>query len=264
MTSALNRHQFGTNAEKYATSAVHAKGASLAALVSAMAPEPSWQMLDLATAAGHTAFAFAPHVASVVASDLTPEMLQVAEREASVRGLANVRFVKADAQALPFEDATFDAVTCRIAPHHFPRIDRFLDEVARVLVPGGRVGVVDNLAPDTRTTPGFTGDDLEAAAEDYNLFEKLRDPSHFRALGFADWLGALDDAGFTALDHDVLAKEMRFDDWAERMNVADAVAEELLRMIEEGSTAFRAYLKPDVRSDGLWFTLAEGLFVARR
>ncbi|MEO0619799.1 MAG: methyltransferase type 11, partial [Pseudomonadota bacterium] len=73
MPKALNRHQFGVNAEKYATSAVHAKGASLAALVTAMAPEPDWRLLDVATAAGHTALAFAPHVAEVVAGDLTPQ-----------------------------------------------------------------------------------------------------------------------------------------------------------------------------------------------
>ena len=65
--------QFGPNASKYATSRVHAKGASLARLVELVEPRADWQMLDIATAAGHTAFVFAPLVAHVVASDVTPE-----------------------------------------------------------------------------------------------------------------------------------------------------------------------------------------------
>ncbi|MEL7543137.1 MAG: methyltransferase domain-containing protein [Pseudomonadota bacterium] len=261
MPKALNRHQFGVNAEKYATSSVHAKGASLAALVSAMAPGPAWRMLDIATAAGHTALAFAPHVAHVVASDLTPEMLDVARRQADEKAAANVSFEIADAERLPFADGTFDAVTCRIAPHHFPDIGGFLDGVRRALKPGGKFGLVDNMAPDTRTTPGFTSDDLAAAAEDYNLFEKLRDPSHFRALQFTEWLGVLEAAGFRVTHHEVLAKPMGFLAWAERMQVSDQTLDELVRMIDEGSSAFRAYLRPEQGDDGLIFTLSEGLFV---
>jgi len=75
--------QFGANAEKYATSAVHAKGASLARLVELTAPQPDWRVLDVATAAGHTAFAFAPHVEWITAVDITPEMLTVATEEAA-------------------------------------------------------------------------------------------------------------------------------------------------------------------------------------
>ena len=115
----LIRQQFGANAANYATSTVHAKGASLNRLVEVMDPKASWQMLDIATAAGHTAFVFAPHVAEVVASDLLDEMLEVARGEAERRGIANVQFRAADAEALPFADASFDGVTCRIAPHHF-------------------------------------------------------------------------------------------------------------------------------------------------
>jgi len=75
MSKTLVQQQFGANAANYLTSAVHAKGASLARLVELVAPQKSWVALDVATGAGHTAAAFAPHVARVVASDLTPEML---------------------------------------------------------------------------------------------------------------------------------------------------------------------------------------------
>jgi hypothetical protein len=74
MTKSLVQQQFGAHAAAYATSAVHAKGASLARLVELVKPERHWQALDVATGAGHTAAAFAPHVARVIASDLTEEM----------------------------------------------------------------------------------------------------------------------------------------------------------------------------------------------
>ncbi|MCA9917809.1 MAG: methyltransferase domain-containing protein, partial [Anaerolineales bacterium] len=122
------QQQFGANAAAYATSTVHAKGYSLARLVEITQPQPDWQVLDVATAAGHTAFVFAPHVAHVIASDLTPEMLTVAAGLATEKGLSNVSFEPADAEALPYQDATFDLVTCRIAPHHFPDIQQFITE----------------------------------------------------------------------------------------------------------------------------------------
>lgn len=262
MTKSLNRSQFGGNAEKYVTSAVHAGGASLEALVAAVAPQADWRVLDVATAAGHTAFAFSPHVAQVVASDLTPRMLEVAADEARSRGLANVSFRAADAEALPFDDATFDAVTCRIAAHHFPHVDVFLSEVKRVLKPGGVLGLVDNVAPDVRSTPGLTSDELARGATEYNAFETLRDPSHHRALQFTEWLAALDDAGFAVGHHELLAKPMAFQPWAERLNASADDIVTLRRMIDEGSSVLRAYLQPDARDDGLWFNLTEMVLVA--
>ena len=67
----LNQAQFGANAANYASSPVHAKGASLDRMVELAAPQASWRGLDIATAAGHTAFAFAPHVLEMTATDLT-------------------------------------------------------------------------------------------------------------------------------------------------------------------------------------------------
>lgn len=133
---ALNRAQFGTHAEAYVESPDHAGSESLDRLLETVAPQPHWQMLDVATGGGHTALAFAPHVARVVASDLTPAMVQAAARHAAARGITNVVFQVADAEALPFPDASFDLVTCRVAPHHFPNVARFVREAARVVRPG--------------------------------------------------------------------------------------------------------------------------------
>ena len=71
----LAQQRFGRAAADYATSEVHAKGASLTRLVELTEPKPHWRVLDVATGAGHTALAFAPHVAKVTATDITEEML---------------------------------------------------------------------------------------------------------------------------------------------------------------------------------------------
>ena len=129
MNKSLVQQQFGSHAAAYATSTVHAKGASLNRLVELVKPGTHWQALDIATGAGHTAAAFAPHVARVIASDITDEMLDEARKLAAGQGARQHGDGSADAEALPFEDGHFDLVTCRIAPHHFPDIPTFVGEV---------------------------------------------------------------------------------------------------------------------------------------
>jgi ubiquinone/menaquinone biosynthesis C-methylase UbiE len=141
--------QFGAAAEGYATSQVHAQGESLSVLAELIHPQADWQALDVATGAGHTSLLFAPQVAKMIATDLTEEMVNKAAELAARRGLTNMETRLADAEALPFEDSSFDLVTCRIALHHFPNARQAIQEMARVLKPGGVVGFTDNtVVPD--------------------------------------------------------------------------------------------------------------------
>jgi len=261
MNKSLVQQQFGANAAKYATSTVHAKGGSLGRMVELVAPQSTWQALDIATGAGHTAAAFAPHVARVVASDITDEMLAEAAKLAADRKLANMETAKADAEELPFPDASFDLVTSRIAPHHFPDVARFVGEVWRVLKPGGTVCIVDNISPDTESTPGFDKAALRDAALTYNAFEKIRDPSHGRALGMAEWGELLEDTGFTVTAKERMPKHMEFQPWADRMECDAATIARLRSMLVDGAPALQAFLKPREEAGKLWFTLDEALVV---
>ena len=112
---------------------------------------------------------------------------------------------------------SFDLVTCRIAPHHFPDIPTFVAETWRVLKPGGTFALVDNIAPDTESTPGFSNAELRDAALTYNAFEKIRDPSHGRCLGMAEWSEVLSDTGFDIVHKERLPKDMEFQSWGERL-----------------------------------------------
>ena len=264
MTKSLVQQKFGAHAAAYATSSVHAKGASLGRLVELVKPEPQWQALDVATGAGHTAAAFAPHVAVVIASDVTDEMLAEARKLAVAKGFTNMETATADAEALPFEDARFDLVTCRIAPHHFPDIPIFVSEVWRVLKPGGTFALVDNIAPDAESTPGFSSTELRDASVTYNAFEKIRDPSHGRCLGMAEWSEVIADTGFDLSHKERLGKDMEFQPWAERLGADAATIERLRAMLTEGTPALQAFLRPRLADGNLWFTLDEAVVIARK
>ena len=262
MNKSLVQEQFGAHAAAYVTSTVHAKGASLARLVELVRPQADWHVLDVATGAGHTALAFAPHVASVIASDLTGEMLAEAAKLAAARQLSNVETALADAEALPFEAARFDLVTCRIAPHHFPDIPTFVAEVERVLKPGGTFALVDNIEPDAESTPGFVPIELRDAALIYNTFEKMRDPSHSRCLGMTEWSELIEDVGLRIAHKERAAKEMEFEPWATRMGSSPATIERLRRILLEASPALKAFLKPRTENGVLLFTLDEAIIIA--
>src|SRR5512139_394987 len=124
---------FGQRAAFYTTSAVHKDKAVLDRLVALAHVQPTDRVLDIATGTGHTAFAFAPHVHEVIATDVTPEMLAEGEKLKVENGIGNVIFQLADVHDLPFDDESFDVVTCRRAAHHFVDIHRALREMLRVL-----------------------------------------------------------------------------------------------------------------------------------
>lgn len=264
MSKELVQKQFGAHAAAYATSQVHAKGASLARLVELVKPDKSWRALDIATGAGHTAAAFAPHVAHVIASDITQEMLAEAGKLAQERGFANMRTAEADAEALPFADAAFELVTSRIAPHHFPDPQKFVAEVARVLVPGGTFALVDNIAPDAQSTPGFSDAELADAANTYNAFEKLRDPSHVRCLGMGEWTRLMTASGLAVWHVERIPKDMDFDPWARRLGCEEATIAHLRDMLATATPALRAFLKPRTEGEALWFTLDEAILIGRK
>ena len=103
-------------------------------------------------------------------------MLERVREAAAERGLA-VETRQHAAEELPYEDASFDLVTSRIAPHHFSSPESFIRETARVLRPAGWFLLIDGSVPD----------DEPEAEEWLHQVEKLRDPSHHRLLTPRAW-----------------------------------------------------------------------------
>jgi ubiquinone/menaquinone biosynthesis C-methylase UbiE len=223
--------QFGDTAANYVTSPGHARGDDLADLAAWAAPlgGADRRALDTATGGGHTARAIAAHYGQVIASDLTYQMLATAADFIRSQGVANVRYSCADAEQLPFKDGAFDLVTCRIAPHHFDDVTRFVREVARVLQPGGHFLLIDNLAPDDPDLGAFL-----------NRVEALRDPTHVRVLSQTEWRDLVTNAGLIVEDTLIHPKTHPFTSWLDRANVPASQRPVVEAALRDASPAARA------------------------
>lgn len=138
--------------------------------------------LDVCCGPGLLACAFARVVRHAVGIDLTPAMLDQARQTQAEQGLSNLTWQEGDVNALPFPDAHFSIVSSRFALHHLLDPLAALKEMARVSKPGGRVVVAD-MAP------------APEKADALNAEERLRDPSHVRALPPEELRGLFVQAG---------------------------------------------------------------------
>lgn len=249
---ALNQQRYSAVVENYVHSTTHADSVSLERLIEMAQPQPQWRALDVATGGGHTALAFAPHVASVVAYDLTGDMLRAMRAQAQAVGAANVVCVQGDAEALPFT-AAFDLVTCRLAVHHFPNAARFVHEAARSLKAGGLLIVQDHLAPTRPKDRSYV-----------DTFEKLRDPSHVRALNLYEWRRHCRDAGLHIVHEAVHEVRHLLLPWAERQRCTPQTVAWLQIMLAQAPSAVRAYWQPQQVGTPLASFITPNLYLCAR
>lgn len=207
---------FGDRAAGYVDSAVHRRGGDLETLAEWCAGAS--RALDVATGAGHVAgAAVAAGVPAVVATDAAPGMVRTAERESP-----GVCGVVADAERLPFREGSFDAVSCRIAAHHFPAPSAFVDEAARVLAPGGVLALEDNVAPDD-----------DALDEFLDAVERLRDPTHVRSYRESQWRQWVAAAGLEVETTRRLSRTLDYREWVERGNPPEPNRRALERLFRD-------------------------------
>ena len=207
-----SQQQFGATAANYVTSAAHRTGDSLRLVEEAFAKEGRRfaTAVDIATGPGFTAFAAVPFADTVLATDLTREMLTQVTRVAKEREIEGVERALVAAESLPFRDASIDLLTCRTAAHHFLDPDAWLAEVTRVLEPRGVFVFCDTVSPED-----------EAIAEWMNEVEERRDPSHVRNRSPIGWQRSVEAAGMRVTDTAMTRVLLEFADWCARAHVSE-------------------------------------------
>jgi ubiquinone/menaquinone biosynthesis C-methylase UbiE len=153
-------------------------------LLRAARVSPDDTVLDVACGPGRLTLAFAELAGHATGLDATPAMIGRAKALQAERGARNVEWVVGEAARLPFADGNFTVVACRYSLHHVLAPPSVVAEMVRVCAPGGRVALVDVVT--TAAT--------EAA---FNHLERLRDPSHVRALRREELLGLARNSGLT-------------------------------------------------------------------
>lgn len=239
-------------AAAYARAPLFATSDDLGWLIAAAALTGWERVLDLGTAAGHAALALAPAAALLVGLDPAPAMLRQARALAEERVVSNLALVTAFADPLPFADAAFDLVTCRLAAHHFPDLPGVLYEIARVLRPGGRLLVIDTIAPEDNALDEFI-----------NEVEVVRDPSHAHDYRLSEWTDVLNGFG---LRYELLRRwelPLDFATWTARLAAPPAAVARLEALFDGASPAAIAAFRiapPPARS----FCLHAALFMATK
>jgi len=185
-------------AEAYRQSAIHAGGEDLDLVVAWCEPAEGVDVLDVATGGGHVARKLRDAGANVVTVDPAPGMRAD---------------VIAPADHLPFADSSFDAVACRLAAHHFPDVLAAVKEMARVA--RSRVVICDNT---------FVSESSEEA-------DRVRDPSHVRNYGVAEWRSFFELAGLEIADEALMQRPLEIEPWLARVECAGAEAQRVRELL---------------------------------
>ncbi len=183
-------------ADAYRNSAIHAAGEDLDLVVEWCEAGPGVAVLDVATGGGHVARRLREAGATVVTVDQAPGM-----------GADTT----APAESLPFADGSFDAVACRLAAHHFADVVTAVKEMTRVA--RSRVVICDNT---------FVSESSEEA-------DRLRDPSHVRNYGVAEWESFFELAGLEIAEERHFTRPLEIEPWLARV---DCTGEDAARVRE--------------------------------
>jgi hypothetical protein len=196
-------------AKAFRESPTHREGPDLDLLVEWCEPGPGVKVLDVATGGGHVARRLREEGCTIITVDPAPGMKAD---------------VVAPADHLPFEDGSFDVVTCRIAAHHFPDIRAAVTEMTRVS--NSLLVIEDNI---------FRGENVEEA-------ERLRDPTHVRCYSEDEWKEMVTAAGFEVEQVEHFDRRQSIDAWLERVDTppdaAARIRELLAERTEDGMLAF--------------------------
>jgi ubiquinone/menaquinone biosynthesis C-methylase UbiE len=247
--------QFTDTAQAFAKFAVRDSPETIADKVRFLKPQPGMVLLDVACGPGGLVVGMAPGLQYAYGMDLTPEMLRYSRQFQAEKQVGNAAFVRAEGEAIPCPDATFDLVSCQYAFHHIPKPELVLQEMLRVTKPDGRIFVDDTLGPES-----------DEKFELHNRIEVIRDPSHTKSLRLTTFLKMFDHLGLEIVSQSFKRHRRSFNQWMLRAGhkPGDKRYLETRRLMEKSATGDKAAFSPQVQGDDIEFTHNEGMFLVTR
>ncbi|MFC6616059.1 MULTISPECIES: class I SAM-dependent methyltransferase [Halobacteriales] len=242
------RRAFTKQAAAYAENASVTDPEWIARLVEATGVDSSDRVLEVATGPGHVAFSFGDHCAEVVGLDLTKAPLEIAQEKKRDSETENVAFIRGDAEAIPCPANSFDVVVCRLALHHVEHPDYVVQEMARVCRPNGTLAVGDLVVSEHSDR-----------AEYHNTFERLRDPSHVRALSISELIHVFTEQRIE-IDHlrtDSVVQNV--ESWLSNAQTPEPRATEAREMIRKDAEEDLSGTQPFWHDDELYFRQLNGI-----
>jgi SAM-dependent methyltransferase len=178
-------------------------------------------VLDVGAGAGLGGRSLSADVRQVIALGASEAILETGREQATAAGVENMLFMRGDAAALPFLDASFRVVLCRFALHHFddPRVQ--LAEIKRVLRPRGWLGLADLVVSE----------DPPVAARQ-NAIEALRDGSHIQALSASQLQDRVVRLGYEVAGVETHELRRPLGAWLEPVGTPKDAAEEIGAWLE--------------------------------
>ena len=242
--------QFTRQAAQFAASPTARSEEILERMLRLAQPSSSDTALDVACGPGVLACAMARYVRHARGIDLTPAMLEQARRTQQEQGVGNIVWDQGDVTAMPYADAQFDIVTCRFAVHHFPEPLRVLGEMRRVCRPGGRIVIADS-AP------------AASKADAFNAMEKLRDPSHTRALAVEEMTELFVQAGLPRPQVERMRLALDLDEFLSRSYPNAGDEARIRRMFEDALTDDAMDLQPRREGAKICFSVPVGIYAVQ-
>jgi SAM-dependent methyltransferase len=225
------RDEFAHQADSFARSPTMSLAETLGVLVDLVPEDPEARWIETACGPGLIARAMAPRVGSVRGIDLTPTMIDKARADAAEAGVGNVAFEVGDATALDLPDDSLDGAITRFSLHHIPAPVRVLEEMRRVVKPGGYVVVSD-----------FVTDDDGASAAWQEQIERLRDPSHWALLTPSRIAALGDRIGLEPDQERIVPFEIDFEEWLYRGSGGSVNAELIERLRAEAPPRAESFI----------------------
>jgi ubiquinone/menaquinone biosynthesis C-methylase UbiE len=231
------RREFGRQASNFeASGSLFRDTAILDWIAGHVDVAPGARILDVAGGTGQLGRHLAGEGATAVIVDLTDAMLAAGLRSVTEEGRDDVLFVRGDAAELPFPDGQFDVVVSRFALHHMTDPGRAIAEMSRVCSEDGSVTLIDMVAGGSR----------------HDELERLRDPSHTRALPEEELRSLHAAAGREPSREAERDQAMPVERWLQQAKTPDLAREKIVSAFEaEANGGDPTGLRATLTDDGL-------------